>query len=223
MPSDRKFLNGDVDLSTRKMMFRGWFTAPNSILGSASGDRTVGSHRRQADRKGPSKAMLSVAMSVTPRAARAPRNPLASTSNFCFFSIVTQPNAPARFVPWAAIPLANAWIHEAKPYGGLHASIICRRREADRDQRVHLVGAWLYTQLSNIYSNKRCVVGVIVGPRVIDAGLSLVTVLMAPVAVAAGYPSPYAQVECLMRHRHGHKDVSSALYPGVSVIIQIFG
>lgn len=32
--------------------------------------------------------------------------------------------------------------------------------------------------------------GVIVGPRVIDAGLSLVTVLMAPVAVAAGYPSP---------------------------------
>jgi DNA polymerase V len=33
-------------------------------------------------------------------------------------------------------------------------------------------------------------VGVIVGPRVIDAGLSLVAVLMAPVAVAAGYPSP---------------------------------
>lgn len=32
--------------------------------------------------------------------------------------------------------------------------------------------------------------GVIVGPRVIDAGLSLVAVLMAPVAVAAGYPSP---------------------------------
>ncbi|MCY1676857.1 translesion error-prone DNA polymerase V autoproteolytic subunit [Pseudarthrobacter sp. SL88] len=32
--------------------------------------------------------------------------------------------------------------------------------------------------------------GVIVGPRVIDAGLSLVTVLVAPVAVAAGYPSP---------------------------------
>ena len=32
--------------------------------------------------------------------------------------------------------------------------------------------------------------GVIVGPRVIDAGLSLVTVLMAPVAVAAGDPSP---------------------------------
>lgn len=32
--------------------------------------------------------------------------------------------------------------------------------------------------------------GVIVGPRVIDAGLSLVTVLLAPVAVAAGYPSP---------------------------------
>ena len=30
----------------------------------------------------------------------------------------------------------------------------------------------------------------IVGPRVIDAGLSLVTVLVAPVAVAAGYPSP---------------------------------
>ncbi|BCW35780.1 hypothetical protein StoSoilA2_18360 [Arthrobacter sp. StoSoilA2] len=32
--------------------------------------------------------------------------------------------------------------------------------------------------------------GAIVGPRVIDAGLSLVAVLMAPVAVAAGYPSP---------------------------------
>ncbi|WOC63481.1 translesion error-prone DNA polymerase V autoproteolytic subunit (plasmid) [Paenarthrobacter sp. AT5] len=32
--------------------------------------------------------------------------------------------------------------------------------------------------------------GVIVGPRVIDAGLSLVTALLAPVAVAAGYPSP---------------------------------
>ncbi len=32
--------------------------------------------------------------------------------------------------------------------------------------------------------------GVIVGPRVIDAGLSLVTALLAPVPVAAGYPSP---------------------------------
>ncbi len=32
--------------------------------------------------------------------------------------------------------------------------------------------------------------GVIVGPRVIDAGLSLVKVLLAPVAVPAGYPSP---------------------------------
>ena len=32
--------------------------------------------------------------------------------------------------------------------------------------------------------------GVIVGPRVIDAGLSLLSVLLAPVAVAAGYPSP---------------------------------
>ncbi|NQD87605.1 translesion error-prone DNA polymerase V autoproteolytic subunit [Paenarthrobacter sp. CM16] len=32
--------------------------------------------------------------------------------------------------------------------------------------------------------------GVIVGPRVIDAGLSLETALLAPVAVAAGYPSP---------------------------------
>ena len=30
----------------------------------------------------------------------------------------------------------------------------------------------------------------IVGPRVLDAGLSLVTLLLAPVAVAAGYPSP---------------------------------
>jgi DNA polymerase V len=33
-------------------------------------------------------------------------------------------------------------------------------------------------------------VGVIVGPRVIDAGFSLASVLLAPVAVAAGYPSP---------------------------------
>ncbi|MGP0224061.1 LexA family protein [Paenarthrobacter sp. NCHU4564] len=32
--------------------------------------------------------------------------------------------------------------------------------------------------------------GVIVGPRVINAGLSAVTVLVAPIAVAAGYPSP---------------------------------
>ncbi|MEJ1192273.1 LexA family protein [Pseudarthrobacter sp. CCNWLW207] len=32
--------------------------------------------------------------------------------------------------------------------------------------------------------------GVVVGPRVIDAGLSLRLVLMSPVAVAAGYPSP---------------------------------
>ena len=38
--------------------------------------------------------------------------------------------------------------------------------------------------------------GVIVGPRVIDAGLSLVMVLMAPIAVAAGYPSPVA-TRCL--------------------------
>jgi len=33
-------------------------------------------------------------------------------------------------------------------------------------------------------------VGVVVGPRVIDAGLSLRLVLVAPVSVAAGYPSP---------------------------------
>ncbi|MDZ4351670.1 MAG: translesion error-prone DNA polymerase V autoproteolytic subunit [Arthrobacter sp.] len=32
--------------------------------------------------------------------------------------------------------------------------------------------------------------GVIVGPRVIDAGASLLSVLVSPVAVAAGYPSP---------------------------------
>ena len=32
--------------------------------------------------------------------------------------------------------------------------------------------------------------GVVVGPRVIDAGLSLRLVLVAPVSVAAGYPSP---------------------------------
>ncbi len=32
--------------------------------------------------------------------------------------------------------------------------------------------------------------GVIVGPRVIDAGTSLLTVLISPVLVAAGYPSP---------------------------------
>jgi DNA polymerase V len=33
-------------------------------------------------------------------------------------------------------------------------------------------------------------VGVIIGPRVIDAGLSLRLVLVSPVAVAAGFPSP---------------------------------
>jgi DNA polymerase V len=33
-------------------------------------------------------------------------------------------------------------------------------------------------------------VGVIVGPRVIDAGTSLFSVLISPVAVAAGFPSP---------------------------------
>jgi DNA polymerase V len=33
-------------------------------------------------------------------------------------------------------------------------------------------------------------VGVIVGPRVIDAGASLFSVLISPVAVAAGFPSP---------------------------------
>jgi DNA polymerase V len=33
-------------------------------------------------------------------------------------------------------------------------------------------------------------VGVIIGPRVIDAGVSLLSVLVAPVPVAAGYPSP---------------------------------
>lgn len=32
--------------------------------------------------------------------------------------------------------------------------------------------------------------GVIVGPRVIDAGFSLMSVLLAPIPVAAGYPSP---------------------------------
>ena len=32
--------------------------------------------------------------------------------------------------------------------------------------------------------------GVVVGPRVIDAGASLLSVLVSPVAVAAGYPSP---------------------------------
>jgi DNA polymerase V len=33
-------------------------------------------------------------------------------------------------------------------------------------------------------------VGVIIGPRVIDAGASMFSVLIAPVAVAAGFPSP---------------------------------
>lgn len=32
--------------------------------------------------------------------------------------------------------------------------------------------------------------GVIVGPRVVDAGLSLAVIQLAPVAVAAGFPSP---------------------------------
>jgi DNA polymerase V len=43
---------------------------------------------------------------------------------------------------------------------------------------------------SNIYSRKWCVVGLVVGPRVIDAGLSQLLVLIAPVSVAAGFPSP---------------------------------
>ncbi len=54
----------------------------------------------------------------------------------------------------------------------------------------YLVSRVEYSYFSNIDSNKGRVVGVIVGPRVIDAGLSLVTALLAPVAVAAGYPSP---------------------------------
>jgi DNA polymerase V len=33
-------------------------------------------------------------------------------------------------------------------------------------------------------------VGVVIGPRVVDAGTSLLSVLLSPVAVAAGYPSP---------------------------------
>jgi DNA polymerase V len=33
-------------------------------------------------------------------------------------------------------------------------------------------------------------VGVIVGPLMIDAGVSLLSVLVSPVPVAAGYPSP---------------------------------
>ena len=32
--------------------------------------------------------------------------------------------------------------------------------------------------------------GVIIGPRVIDAGASLFSVLISPVPVAAGFPSP---------------------------------
>lgn len=32
--------------------------------------------------------------------------------------------------------------------------------------------------------------GVVIGPRVIDAGASLLSVLISPVAVAAGFPSP---------------------------------
>ena len=32
--------------------------------------------------------------------------------------------------------------------------------------------------------------GVVIGPRVIDAGLSCCSVLISPVPVAAGYPSP---------------------------------
>jgi DNA polymerase V len=43
--------------------------------------------------------------------------------------------------------------------------------------------------IEHIYE-QRCVVGVIVGPRVIDAGVSLLSVLISPVPVAAGFPSP---------------------------------
>ena len=55
---------------------------------------------------------------------------------------------------------------------------------------LHPVSPGVYTELSNIYSKKGCVVGVIIGPRVIEAGLSLRLVLVSPVAVAAGFPSP---------------------------------
>ena len=44
--------------------------------------------------------------------------------------------------------------------------------------------------MNRTYIRKRCVVGVIVGPRVIHAGVSLLSVLVSPVPVAAGFPSP---------------------------------
>jgi DNA polymerase V len=44
--------------------------------------------------------------------------------------------------------------------------------------------------MNRTYIRIKGVVGVIVGPRVIDAGVSLLSVLVSPVPVAAGYPSP---------------------------------
>ena len=61
--------------------------------------------------------------------------------------------------------------------------------------------------------------GVIVGPRVIYAGLSPVTVLVAPVAVAAGYPSPaqdYFQ-DRIDLNEHLVKDVTN------TVIVRVTG
>ena len=43
---------------------------------------------------------------------------------------------------------------------------------------------------SNIYSNKGVLWAFVVGPRVIEAGASLLSVLVSPVPVAAGFPSP---------------------------------
>ncbi|MDO5878142.1 MULTISPECIES: translesion error-prone DNA polymerase V autoproteolytic subunit [Paenarthrobacter] len=61
--------------------------------------------------------------------------------------------------------------------------------------------------------------GVIVGPRVISAGLSPVGVPLAPVAVAAGYPSPaqdYFQ-DRIDLNEHLFKDVTN------TVIVRIVG
>lgn len=60
--------------------------------------------------------------------------------------------------------------------------------------------------------------GVIVGPRVIDAGLSLLTVQVAPVAVAAGYPSPAQDYfeDRIDLNEHLVKDVANTVFVRVA-------
>jgi len=59
-------------------------------------------------------------------------------------------------------------------------------------------------------------VGVIVGPRVIDAGASLLSVLVSPVPVAAGYPSPAQDYfdGRIDLNEHPIKDITAPMWCG---------